>query len=325
MPHAMPMPPRLSIVIPTTVDTTALEETLVSVLENRPDDCEIIVVLACDYADPWSIGEEVRFVKAPPRAGLASCINLGIAASEGQTIHVLAAGWRATPGWTDAPLAVLESGAAGAVVPLAVTDTNRSRPVPTGVRYGRGGRRIEGSSAPMAPMLDVGFWRTDVIDMVGGGFSLACGDDCADADMAVSLDRLGCPIAVESSSVVVRGATPRRAGGFAAGLHAERLFWRSVAGRPLFSAVCLHAVEILRHAVARAPLGTVPMLVGRLVGLMQFGSYRQRYQQLRQLADIASAMSQDQPTIRIDAGHPAVTRPAVADRDVAARPLRRSA
>lgn len=325
MPHAITMPPRLSIVIPTTTDTTALEETLVSVLENRPDDCEIVVVHACDYADPWNISDEVRFVKAPPRAGLASCINLGIAASEGPTIHVLAAGWRATPGWSDAPLAILESGAAGAVVPLAAADTDRSRLAPTGVRYGRGGRRIEGSSAPMAPTLAVGFWRADVIDMAGGGFSLACGDDCADADMAVTLDRLGCPVVVESSSVVVRGATRRRAAAFMAGLHAERLFWRSVAGRPLFAAVCLHAIEVLRHAVARAPLGTVPMLVGRLVALMQFGSYRQRYQQLRQLADIAEAMSQDQPTIRIDVGQPGLAHPTVADRDAAAQPLRRSA
>ena len=57
--------PRLSIVIPA-ADTAALEETLVSVLENRPADCEIIAALAVPYADPWNIGEEVRFMQAPP-------------------------------------------------------------------------------------------------------------------------------------------------------------------------------------------------------------------------------------------------------------------
>ena len=46
MPHVMPAPPRLSIVIPMTTGPEPLEETLVSVLENRPDDCEIIAVIA---------------------------------------------------------------------------------------------------------------------------------------------------------------------------------------------------------------------------------------------------------------------------------------
>ena len=36
------LPPRLSIVIPAPADPAAMEETLVSVLENRPDDCEIV-------------------------------------------------------------------------------------------------------------------------------------------------------------------------------------------------------------------------------------------------------------------------------------------
>jgi hypothetical protein len=321
----MSMPPRLSIVIPTTDDTAALEETLVSVLENRPDDCEIIVVLGCDYADPWNIRDEVRFVKAPARARLASCVNLGIAASEGQTIHILAAGWRATPGWTDAALEALESGAAGAVVPVAAADGSRANAVSTGVRCTRGGRRIAAAAKPMAPSLEVGFWRTDVLDMVGASFAVSCGDAWADADMAVALDRLGCPVTVEPSALVVRGAPRRREAAFLAGLHAERLFWRSVGGRSLVPALCLHAFEVLRHAFARAPLGTVPMLMGRLVAAMQFGSYRQRYQQLRSLAQLVADSADEPATIRIDASHPTSGRPAVADRESPPARLRRSA
>lgn len=325
MPHAMSMPPRLSIVIPTVDDTAALEETLVSVLENRPDDCEIIVVLGCDYADPWNIRDEVRFVKAPARAGLVSCINLGIAASEGQVIHVLAAGWRATPGWADAALQQLESGAAGAVAPMAASDATSSRTTPTGVRCTRGGRRVAGAGKPMAPALEASFWRADVLAVVGGAFSVACGDAFADADMGVALDRLGCPVIAEPSAVVVQGAARRRRAAFVAGLHAERLFWRSVGGRPLVPALCLHLIEVLRHSFARAPLGTIPMLAGRLVAMMQFGSYRQRYQQLRQLSELDAPDMQDRATIRIDAAHAASRRPAVAARDAAPAPLRRSA
>lgn len=40
--------PRLSIVIPAVSSAEDLEQTLVSVLENRPDDCEIVVALGCE-------------------------------------------------------------------------------------------------------------------------------------------------------------------------------------------------------------------------------------------------------------------------------------
>ena len=52
--------PALSIVIPAPSDSAALEATLVSVLENRPADCEIVVSLGFEYADPWNIADEVR-------------------------------------------------------------------------------------------------------------------------------------------------------------------------------------------------------------------------------------------------------------------------
>ena len=74
--------PRLSIVIPA-ADASALEDTLVSVLENRPADSEIIAALTVPYADPWNISEEVRFVQAPVGTSLAACANLGVALSKG--------------------------------------------------------------------------------------------------------------------------------------------------------------------------------------------------------------------------------------------------
>ena len=86
----------------------------------------------------------------------------------------------------------------------------------------------------------------------------------------------------------------------------------------------LHLCEVVRHAVARAPLGTVPALAGRLVGLLQFGSYRERYQQLRRLMALGSAGGEEQRTIRIDDPQAAVGRSRAAKRDVTTR-LRRSA
>lgn len=335
--------PRLSIVIPAPADTTAMEETLVSVLENRPDDCEIVVALGCEYADPWNIREEVRFVQAPAGSGLVSCVNLGVAASEGEIVHVLAAGWRATAGWTAAAVERFDDDTVAAVVPLGVAADDRV--VSAGVRTTRGGRRIDVAAdatwrrarasagrptaavLPMGPVLEAGFWRADVFEMAGRGFTTSCGEPLADADMAVTLSRCGRTVELEPASVVVaaeRRATRSRP--FAAGLHAERLFWRSLAGQSVVPAAVCHLYEILRHAVARAPLGTLPMLAGRLVALLQFGSYLPRYMQLRGLIAAAADRTHgeersEQRTIRIDGPHAAVGRP----KRRVSEPLRKSA
>jgi len=342
--------PRLSIVIPTPADTAAMEETLVSVLEHRPDDCEIVVALGCEYADPWNIREEVRFVQAPTGSSLVSCVNLGMAASEGDVVHILAAGWRATEGWTDLPLERFEDDDVGAVVPLGVAADDHERVVSAGVRCAVGGRRIDvaadtkwrralasgtlptGSSVPQGPVLEAGFWRSDLLEMTGRGFTTACGEAAADADMAVTLARSGCRVVVEQHSVVVvpSATTGRvRTPSFQAGLHAERLFWRSVAGSSFVSSLVLHVVEIVRHAFARAPLGTVPMLVGRMVAFLQFGDSMARYRQLRSVMATAgeraaSQTSEEQQTIRIDGPHAGVARPRQRKSRESA-PLRKSA
>jgi hypothetical protein len=343
--------PRLSIVIPTPADTAAMEETLVSVLEHRPDDCEIVVSLGCDYADPWNIREEVRFVQAPAGSSLVGCVNLGVAASEGDVVHVLAAGWRATEGWTDRPMERLEDDDVGAVVPLGVAADDRDHVVSAGVRCAVGGRRIDvaadtkwrkakaadcppaGATAPQGPVLEAGFWRSDALDLAGRGFTTVCGDTTADADMAITLSRSGLRVVVEPySHVIAPTATSGRVRtrAFTAGLHAERLFWRSVAGSSFLPALVMHIVEVVRHAVARAPLGTLPMLVGRMVAVLQFGSYVSRYRQLRNIIREASESgrvqqgAEDRQTIRIDEPHAGVGRPRQrVERESA--PLRKSA
>ena len=328
--------PRLSIVIPTPADTAAMEETLVSVLEHRPDDCEIVVSLGCEYADPWNIREEVRFVQAPVGSSLVGCVNLGVAASEGEVVHVLAAGWRATEGWTDRPMERLQDDDVGAVVPLGVAGDDRDHVVSAGVRCAVGGRRIDvaadtrwrkakavecpptGATVPQGPVLETGFWRSDVLELAGRGFATVCGDAMADADMAITLTRSGLRVVVEPYSQVIAPAATTgkvRTRSFVAGLHAERLFWRSVAGSSFVSALVMHVVEIVRHAVVRAPLGTLPMLVGRMVAVLQFGSYVSRYLQLRNVIRHAAESGRVQQgdegrqTIRIDAPHAGVGRP----------------
>jgi len=333
---------KLSIVIPAPGDTQALEETLVSVLENRPDHCEVIVALGFEYADPWNIGEEVQFVRAAG-AGLVACANAGIASSTSPVVHLLAAGWKATPGWTEGPLARLRSGGVAAVAPVAVQASAPEKVTGVGIRCLAGGRRVvlspdsrvwverEGARkvpfSPVAgPALEAGFWRAEVVRPLG--FSAACGDLYADADKAVELAAGGLVTVLEQQSVVVAPEqVQKRPGAFSEGLQRERLFWRSLAGRSLGASLPLHLWELVRHAVLAAPLGTLPMLLGRLVAMLQFGSYLSRYRQLKALlqaarARVAEPAQEEQPSIRIDAAHAGLSAP---HRTAAETPLRRSA
>jgi hypothetical protein len=325
--------PTLSIVVPVVGDVASLEDTLVSVLENRPDDSEIVVPLGCDYDDPWNIREEVRFVQAPRGSGLVACTNLGVASAAGRVVHVLASGWRATPGWADAALAHFAAPAPGgfasgdiaAVVPVAVAHHDPERVTAAGIRLSRGGRRsvlvppknskkssgatrVEDAVArlqPTGPLLEAGFWRADVLAMVGPGFAVSCGGWC-DADMASAVECIGGRVVLEPAARVV-GPTARRASAFGDGLQAERTFWRSLGRGSVAGALGLHLVEVVRDALARAPLGTVPAVLGRLAGLVQFGNYVPRLHQLRSLAEaVAWADENDHEvrTLRIDGAEP---------------------
>ena len=328
--------PALSIVIPAPSDSAALEATLVSVLENRPADCEIVVSLGFEYADPWNIADEVRLVPAPPGSGIAACANVGIAASAASAVHVLAAGWLATPGWTNRPLELLAAGGVSAVVPLVITTSADGSIDAAGLRVTRGGRRLEIVPSPRAvrsgrfdasrvraagPLLEAGFWAADVLATAGPGFATSCGDWLADADMATALACLPGRVVVAAESRVIRGAPRRRPRAFTAGLQAERLFWRGLARGSLSAAVVGHAIEVVRDAVATAPLGTLPMLAGRIAALMQFGDYVPRLVRLRALR--RSAAVDETALLRIDAAHADLARPRRAAAD--ARPLRRSA
>ena len=356
MSHVMLRGLTLSIVIPTPGDTVALEETLLSVLENRPEGCEVVVALGCDYDDPWNLADEVRFVRAPVGSGLVACIRAGVAATTGEVVHLLAAGWKATPGWADAAVARFDDAATGAVIPLGVDGATPDRVVSAGVKYKRGGRRVAltrpgtrttaavGSGADgrvgarrpqwpvVGPRLEAGFWRAELVRNAGAGFSETCGDRLADVDMAVELAARGVSTVVEEGSRVVAGGEPAWERGFRSGLHGERLFWRSLAGRSFLASFLLHVIEVIRHTVVSAPLGTVPMLLGRFVGACQLVSHARRRRELAGYltADAATdtvpeaaTAGTEGTTIRIDEGQEVLAGPRRRPRDV--EPLRKSA
>ncbi len=109
--------PSLSVVIPIGRDLPAFENTLVSVLENRPSDCEVLVAHDGGYEDPFDLCDEVRFVTGKS-ASYAGLLSASFEAANGQIVHVLSDGLRATAGWTDDAVERFENPDTGAVTPV---------------------------------------------------------------------------------------------------------------------------------------------------------------------------------------------------------------
>lgn len=293
---------RLSILIPFVGTTQLLEETLLSVLENRPEQSEILVVLGRRYDDPYQLGDEVRFVQAPPRAGLVGCLNLGIGMSRAEIVHVLACGTEVTDGWADWALSHFGDPQVACVAPLVLDSRTPGRVIAAGSDYLRGGSlqwlRPAPSVAelPAEPMPVLGphtaaaFYRKSALERVGC-FEAEAGDRLALVDMALLLKHAGFEaLSDPHCQVRLSPAARDRAGAFRRAWDAERLFWRWASvhgwGGSLASHVATLTTEGMRGALRPSLL---PWMAGRLMGGLSIGSHRRCRRRLRQAAEAVSA------------------------------------
>ena len=118
--------PRLSIVIPVLGDPQQFESTLVSVLENRPEDSQIVLALNRPYDDPYQLEGEVEFVRLPQKAGWADELNAAWAICRAEIVAVLACGTEVTPGWTEPALAAFDDPRVASAAPLIVHRLSRA-------------------------------------------------------------------------------------------------------------------------------------------------------------------------------------------------------
>ena len=132
---------KLSIIIPADGSQEDLDNTLVSVLENRPADCEVIITHPETYQDPYDLGDEVTFI-ASSQPGRAALLNAGLRASQAPIVHLLLPGVRCTENWTAEPLAWLAADPQlDSVSPTLVNRDQPQRLVSAGVRYRNGGSK----------------------------------------------------------------------------------------------------------------------------------------------------------------------------------------
>jgi hypothetical protein len=268
------------------------------VLANRPEDCEIFVVLLRPYKDPYEIKGEVHLVSGEPRSGLVGAVNLGIQLSSAPVVHVLLCGTEVREGWADAALARLGDPRIAAVAPLVLDADDPARIVAAGLAYHVGGAILplaEGRETTamevsvkrvLAPHPAAAFYRRSAVEILGR-FDAAVGGRWAGVDAGLALQQLGWITVLEPGC---RVTAPRfhalRAGAFRQALEAERFFWRwaTILGRA--RSLASHGVLVLGEGVCGLlNLSIVLRWAGRLVGgclAAAAPGHRRRLEELRQ-------------------------------------------
>lgn len=264
--------PRLSIVIPCLAGVESLETTLASVLQNRPEDCEILVAHDGIYGDPYDLRGEVRFVETDQDAFAAELIAAGCDAARGTVLHLLQPGAEVEEGWTDQALAHFDDPSVAAVAPLVLDSAERDRVVSAGISYGPGGGRWirrRGAAAGercrvLGPTIGAAFYRRSTFKSAGG-IDPSVGIAMADVDLALSLKARGYRAILEPACRVY-GPALSVAGdsAYVQGQGAERVFWRHASEIGWLSSLLLHPMLVAgEFALGLGRGGAVSKLLGR--------------------------------------------------------------
>jgi hypothetical protein len=287
-----------------------MEDTLASVLENRPNDCEVIVVLNHGYDDPYDLKDEVRFVEAPPGSRLVERVNLGFAVSRAPLVHLLCCGVLVDEGWVDVALERFRESAVAAVIPWVVEAGDPERIVAAGSTYQSWGRirrlarRFSQRKKPpedvlVDPVCPVAFYRKAPLATLGW-FSDRAGQWLAGVDMSLALRRIGLRCVLEPQCRLrIVAAGDSMPGAYGSSWAAERLFWEWLPADNRFGCVALHGLLVAWECVSRLPrLASLTGLTGRMVGGlgMVFGGRRRLFSST--LPTVAS-----QPAMVIEGPH----------------------
>jgi hypothetical protein len=299
--------PALSIIIPATADVPSLETTLVSVLENRPRQCEVVVALAHAYDDPYALAGEVRFIDAGPGATWTECVSAALAQTAGEVVHVLASGARVEPEWVEAAQARFRNARVAAVAPLVVRAGEPAHGALVGVALSRGGQRRlvqVGPNRPavhaaVGPLNMAAFYRRAALNRLGP--LSAAVDAAADVDVAAGLARLGFLAAFEPRSRVTAPAQPAPPpSSFRYGRHLERVFWRHASHRGWLRPLAAHAAVVAGELAASLLQPALLLRVaGRLAGALEAPRWRAFRSHLAAQVEEAAAERYEQATVPV--------------------------
>jgi hypothetical protein len=252
----------LSIVISVLGDPQQLDDTLLSVLESRPADCEILVVHNRPYHDPYHLGDEVQFIQAERGATMVECLNQGLASSRAPVVHILTCGVQVCAGWADAALQHFANPEIAAVGAVVLQRDDRRKTISAGLGYCAGGTawRLEQFNEAgdiddcqpdfCGPDTLAAFYRRSVVQSLGGLSSWA-GDSLAGIDLALALRQAGFRCVLEPRCVAhVDAAATYVEPAFRRGRNIEKLFWRWASSQGWLSSLAAHVALLAGQCVS---------------------------------------------------------------------------
>jgi len=220
--------PRLSIIVPHISDDASLETTILSVLENRPQGSELLVVHVGNYNDPYKLDhDEIRLVEAPIGSELVELVSLAASEACGSILHTLLPGCCVEANWTAPAMAWFQDATIGAVSPSVMTNDGRSSTYagldPHCLPRRSWCQRIRRGEDAVASMCG-GFYRRQTIQALGGWMPMSQREG-AEAEMALAMQVLSMRGIVEPES---RLSAPKSVieghlGGYALGNYAGKL------------------------------------------------------------------------------------------------------
>ncbi len=204
---------KLTIVVPYDGQSTALEETLVSLLENRPDESEIMVVLNCAYENTYDLDEdEVCFMQNPvPESErfFESAVHSGILRSAGEIVHIVPCGSLVESGWADAAVRLFVEPRVACVIPLLRKTPCGSAVLTQGFHFSQTGdllpisdqTAVKNNCVPHVPHPFGVFFRREAY-LAAGGLDMAFGGTLAVVDLALEVCENGGKIASTTESAL---------------------------------------------------------------------------------------------------------------------------
>lgn len=189
--------PRLSTIIPHQGSDSALENTILSVLENQPRDCEVIVVHNGSYSDPYQLSDELMLIEEPTDNAVR-LLNAGLVAACAPVICVLSGGASVSGnGWADAALGLFEGVSSQVATAAVATQCGNhqnygisQQAVSDSACLQRGQVDLRKAENPAAPNLICGFYDRRTLLALDGWNEQLCWEN-ADLELAVLMDRLG--------------------------------------------------------------------------------------------------------------------------------------
>jgi hypothetical protein len=307
--------PRLSIIIPCLGGAAEFDGTLVSVLQNRPADCEVLVVHSEPYGDPYGLSQEVRFIRVAGES-LVQLANSAIEMATGEILHFVGCGLEVPEGWTEPALCHFADAEIAAVSPV-VLDAESKKLIAAGVRYSLGGTRQVAADGRLlspgsgrlrakilGPTLTAAFYRRDVLASLDG-FDPGVGDCLAEIDMALAIQSLGRLHLCEPASRLIQTTDPRAAiaqPGFSLGRAAERIFWRYARRRGMAASLSMHLFTVAADTACRATsLSSLTSLCGRAFSLLEFGAVQRSEQRLHVASERLAELATLRATIKMPA------------------------